>query len=53
MFHQFNKSLQKKLPNVTAKLTIHEERKSLSSAMTTKQCKLSMLYCHYYTFLFE
>ena len=25
----------------------------MSSAMTIKQCKSSMLYCHYYTFLFE
>ena len=53
VFHQFNKFLKWKLPNFTAKLTIHWEKKSLSSAMTTKQCKFGMLYCHYYTFLSE
>ena len=41
------------MPNFTAKLTIHKANKILSSAMTTKQCKLNMLYCHYYIFLSE
>ena len=53
MIHQCNKILSSKLPNFTEKLTIHEEKKSLLSAMTAKQCKLSILCCHYYTFLSE
>ena len=53
IFYQFNKFISSKQSNFTAKLTILKEKKSLSSAMTIKQWKFSMLYCHYYTFLPE
>ena len=50
MFHQCNTFLYSKLSNFTAKLTLHYKKKYLSSIMTTRQCKFSMLYCHYYNF---
>ena len=53
MFHQCNKFLKSKLTNFAGKLTIRLEKKSFSLAMTKKQYKFSMLYCHYYTFLSE
>ena len=49
MFHQCNEYLNQNCL-ILLQNWLYIKREYLSSAMITKKCKLSMLYCHYYIF---